>query len=60
MPAAAWLMNLGFAGGTAEEEMEAVGLYATMPTNRLLATLPENKLSARLPKSRIELTMETE
>ncbi len=59
MPAAAWLMNLGFAGGS-QAVAQPLGLEFTIPTSRQHYTIPDSRPEFSIPISRQHFTIPEE
>lgn len=62
MSALGWLLNLGFAGGTAGGVTvpDAPGLEWTMLVNRMHHELPPNRMHHELPVNRMHFTIPEE
>ncbi|KKN49384.1 hypothetical protein LCGC14_0643600 [marine sediment metagenome] len=62
MAALGWLLNLGFAGGTAVAITvpDAPGFEWTMPENRMHYEPPINRMHYAMPENRIHFTMPEE
>ena len=61
MPAASWLMNLGFAGSVAAVTAPTIaGPEYTVPPSRLHCTVPESKLHFTVPESKLHYTAPSE